>query len=118
VAFDLPSPFSTVGRRNATNVPAQALALANDPFVIDQAHFWAVRELRDKPKSTDAQRLDRMFRTALARPARLDEMTALNDALIAFRAERTLEDKAKSETNAWADVAHMLFSLNEFRYLP
>jgi hypothetical protein len=118
VAFDLPSPFSTVGRRNATNVPAQALALANDPFVIDQAHFWAVRELRDEPKSTDAQRLDRMFRTALARPARPDEMTALNDALIAFRAERTLEDKAKADANAWADVAHMLFSLNEFRYLP
>jgi hypothetical protein len=118
VAFDLPSPFSTVGRRNATNVPAQALALANDPFVIQQAHYWADRELRDEPKSADATRLDRMFRSALARPARPDEIKALGDALIAFRAERMLEDKAKADANAWADVAHLLFSLNEFRYLP
>jgi len=118
VAFDLPSPFSTVGRRNATNVPAQALALANDPFVLEQAHFWADRELREQPNSTDAERLDRMFRSALARPARPDETRALGEALIAFRAERKLEDQAKADANAWADVAHLLFSLNEFRYLP
>ena len=39
--FDFPNPMATRGRRDRTNVPAQALALLNDPFVIDQAKFWA-----------------------------------------------------------------------------
>ena len=33
LAYDTPIPFSTVGRRNVSNVPAQALILMNDPFV-------------------------------------------------------------------------------------
>jgi hypothetical protein len=36
-AFDAPKPASTRGRRDATNVPAQALTLLNDPFVIEMA---------------------------------------------------------------------------------
>ena len=34
LAFDAPVPFSTMGRRNVSNVPAQALTLLNDPLVI------------------------------------------------------------------------------------
>jgi hypothetical protein len=33
LAFDAPQPFNTMGRRAASNVPAQALILMNDPFV-------------------------------------------------------------------------------------
>ena len=36
LAFDTPIPFSSVGRRNVSNVPAQALILMNDPFVVQQ----------------------------------------------------------------------------------
>ena len=39
--FDFPNPMATRGRRDRTNVPAQALALLNDPFVINQAKFWS-----------------------------------------------------------------------------
>ena len=35
--FDAPVPFSTKGRRDVTTVPAQSLALFNDPFVLDLA---------------------------------------------------------------------------------
>ena len=38
--FDTPQPFSTVGRRNQSNVPAQALILLNDPFVRQQTDLW------------------------------------------------------------------------------
>ena len=41
LAFDTPIPFSTVGRRQVSNVPAQALILMNDPFVQQQAELWA-----------------------------------------------------------------------------
>jgi len=37
LAFDTPIPFSTMGRRSLSNVPAQALILMNDPFVQEQA---------------------------------------------------------------------------------
>ena len=30
--FDTPTPFSTIGKRNVTNVPGQSLALMNDPL--------------------------------------------------------------------------------------
>jgi hypothetical protein len=42
-AFDMPNPFSTMGRRNVSNVPAQALILLNDPFVHAVANRWADR---------------------------------------------------------------------------
>ena len=35
--FDAPVPFSTKGRRDVTTVPAQSLALLNDPFVLGLA---------------------------------------------------------------------------------
>jgi hypothetical protein len=116
--FDLPTPFSTVGRRNATNVPAQSLALANDPFVIDQARFWAERELREQPALSDSQRIQKMFQEAFARSPRADEQTALIEALSEYRKTRSGQDQAKSNKESWADLAHTLFSLNEFIYLP
>ncbi len=115
-AFDMPPPFSTVGRRNVTNVPAQALALANDPFVTGQARFWADRELKEHPGDADAARIERMFRTALARMPDQAEKAALIDALGAFRESRKGGDAAQAE--AWADLAHTLFCVNEFRYIP
>ena len=54
LAFDTPIPFSTIGRRNISNVPAQALILMNDPFVSEQAKLWARQILADpaaKPKA-------------------------------------------------------------------
>jgi hypothetical protein len=117
-AFDLPAPFSAVGRRNETNVPAQALALANDPFVIGQARFWADRELRTHPHDSDEARIVRMFRTALARTPVDDEKAALADALTAYRQTRQGPDTARADAEAWADLAHTLFCINEFRYVP
>ncbi len=38
--FDQPRPATTRGQRDATNVPAQSLALLNSAFVIDLAREW------------------------------------------------------------------------------
>src|ERR687894_3300455 len=45
-AFNFPGGKVTQGRRDVTNVPAQALALLNDPFVLQQAEVWADTLLR------------------------------------------------------------------------
>ena len=45
--FNQPIPKLTTGRRDVTNVPNQALALLNDPFVIEMARQWSERVLQD-----------------------------------------------------------------------
>ena len=49
LAFDTPIPFNCMGRRNVSNVPAQALILMNDPFVVEQAKVWAQRSADREP---------------------------------------------------------------------
>ncbi len=57
LAFDTPVPFSTMGRRNVSNVPAQALTLMNDPLVVSQARLWAEARLgRNRPRRSHAAR--------------------------------------------------------------
>ena len=55
LAFDTPVPFSTMGRRNVSNVPAQALTLMNDPMAIFLARHWArARRARPRPRRAPA----------------------------------------------------------------
>jgi hypothetical protein len=60
-AFDFPNPHTTIGRRSVSNVPAQALALMNNPFVVQQAQTWAERVLRETPQAGVRERIDRLY---------------------------------------------------------
>src|SRR5262249_47461995 len=40
-AFDAPKISTTRGERDLTNVPAQSLALLNNPFILQQSAKWA-----------------------------------------------------------------------------
>ena len=66
-AFDMPTPFNTVGDRGTSNLPAQALILLNDPMVVEQSRVWARRVLADKSLSA-RERIRRMYLSAFARP--------------------------------------------------
>ena len=66
--FDTPVPFSTIGRRTVSNVPAQSLILLNDPFVVGQARLWA-QHLLQEDDCLPEQRIEKIFKTALGRPA-------------------------------------------------
>src|SRR5207248_3721436 len=52
LAFDYPVPFTTMGKRTVSNVPAQALTLLNNPFVTQQGKLFAERTaaLKDEQK--------------------------------------------------------------------
>ena len=65
--FDFPEPFSTTGRRAATNVPAQSLFLMNDPFIAELAASWAQRVAADDHLMSDRQRVVAMFTAATAK---------------------------------------------------
>lgn len=83
--FDFPEPFTATGRRDATNVPAQALAMLNDEFVAARAAAWTKRLLRDSELGTDEQRLQQMFLAAFGRPAEATELDRLASYLNATR---------------------------------
>jgi nicotinamidase-related amidase len=116
--FNQPLPKLTTGRRDVTNVPDQALALLNDPFVIATAKHWSEQALKDGATSPD-ERVQRMFAAALARPASPDET-----ARLVKLAQRSAELRWASASSllpcepAWQDVAHAIFNLKEFIYVP
>ncbi len=112
LAFDYPIPFSTIGRRSVSNVPAQALTLLNNPFVTGQARLWAERVL-EEPGLTDAQRVQRMYESAFGRAATAEELA---DAL-AFVAEQGKEHGRAGDVRAWADLGHVLFNVKELIFV-
>jgi hypothetical protein len=117
LAFDTPIPFSTVGGRNSSNVPAQALILMNDPFVIEQTQRWAKRVL-ELPNLSDAQRIDQMYLEALARKPTDAERAAAFEFFELQAAEYRLSaDQARRDVRVWADLGHVLVNVKEFIYL-
>ncbi len=106
LAFDYPVPMTTVGRRSVSNVPAQALVMLNDPFVLQQAEVWS-RRLLALPLE-DGERLRRMFRQALAREPTPREL----QAMLAFLRE------APSRKQAWEELCHAVLNMKEFVFIP
>ncbi len=104
LAFDAPAPFSTVGKRTESNVPAQALILMNDPFVHQQADLWAKRVMADKASTDD--RVRGMYLDAFARPPTQAESQACLQFL-----------GSTPEQRRWADLAHVLYNAKEFYFV-
>ncbi|MEM8736515.1 MAG: DUF1553 domain-containing protein, partial [Planctomycetota bacterium] len=55
-AFDFPEPFTTKGRRDVTNVPAQSLTLMNDPQVMEYARSMAQNAIAAQATTRDRVR--------------------------------------------------------------
>ncbi len=105
LAFDYPTPFTTIGRRGTSNVPAQALSMMNNPFVIEQASKWADRVLSD-PAASRESRIRGMYTSAFGREPDDAELQA---ALVFVSTD---------EKQSWADYAHVLLNVKEFIYIP
>jgi hypothetical protein len=106
-AFDMPVPFSTRGRRDVTNVPAQSLALLNDPTITGWAANWARRTVKEE--KDDASRVRRMFTEALGRDATANEIGAslafVQDSQHAGLAQR--DDLSRLQARA-AELLHRI----------
>ena len=89
--FDAPKPFSTLGLRDATNVPAQSLTMMNDAFVLSCAEAWAKRQA-DIPA---------MFVAGFGRTATVGELEAARGYA----------------AGSLRDLAHALMNAKEFIYL-
>jgi len=107
--FDGPKPFTTVGRRDATNVPAQSLTLLNSAFVTDTAKQWAMTL---DPKQSDADKVDTLFVQGLARKATPGEQAAAARYLADLKVTH-----AGRPAMVWPDFAQSVLNLKEFLYL-
>ncbi|MBM3785149.1 MAG: DUF1553 domain-containing protein [Acidobacteria bacterium] len=99
LAFDYPLPISSMGVRNRSTVPAQALMLMNNEFVLGQAARWADSLSATPPK----RKIVEMYRRAFARSPEDWELK---------EAETFLAGGGSP-----AGLAHVLFNSPEFIYV-
>jgi cytochrome c553 len=100
--FDAPKPFTTMGRRDVTTVPAQSLTMLNDPAIYKLASGFAARLQSQKPVPEECASL--MFHSALGRPPTAQEL------------QFAMESYGSSKD--FPGLAHAIMNLKEFIYLP
>jgi hypothetical protein len=127
--FDAPSRDECTAIRNVSNSPQQVLTVLNDPTFVEAARVFAGRVLMTAPKQ-DRQRLDLIYKEALARPVKTAEANSLEDFLKLQREyyEAHPDDVAKlmqvglatepkaadgAELAAWTQVCRVVLSLHE-----
>lgn len=117
LAFDMPIPFNSVGRRNVSNVPSQALILMNDPFVVEQSKVWAGRIIENGPGSVD-ERIRAMYLTAFSKPPTEKQFQLAQEFLgQQSREYGTFPDGLLNDRQTWADFAHVLINTKPFIYI-
>jgi hypothetical protein len=107
LAFDYPLPMSTTGKRSISNVPAQSLALKNNPLVHQQAeHLAEITLLNDQDS---AAKLQVLFQRLFSRSPTDNELQILLEFI--------QQSQADPKTT-WVNVCHLLFNMKEFIYIP
>ena len=117
LAFDTPTPFSSMGRRNISNVPAQPLILLNDPLVVELADDWSKQAAKNTPGTgfdAASKRVEWMFLSAFGRhPTDQEAATSL-----AFLSSITSNNETYDfDDTCWSELAHALVNTKEFIFL-
>lgn len=115
--FDFADASAVHGDRPTTSVPAQALYLLNNPFVLQQAESAAERLYRSA--SSDAERLQRAYLLFYGRTPRDSEVQTaqrfLNTYRLSLSRERLSGERATRE--AWTALCQAMMASAEFLYL-
>jgi hypothetical protein len=106
-AFDFPDPSLIVGERATTTIPAQALYLLNNPFVLRQSEGLADRLLATAGE--DADRIARAYRLCYSRPPSAAELKNARQFLEQYGERR-------SRRSTWAGLCQALFASAEFSH--
>ena len=115
--FDQPTPSTTRGRRDVTNVPAQSLAMMNSPFVVGSSYAWG-RRLAEGEGHSVGSRVDYMYRKALGRPPSAQERLDAITFVTGLAEEEGASDRELlADSGTWGRFAHTLFNLKEFLYV-
>jgi hypothetical protein len=115
--FDYPAPMAARGSRDVTNVPAQALTLMNDPFIVAEASECAKRLLDTPAESVDA-RIEALFRAALGRrPEKVETERFRGLAAEVASLRQVPREELLNSLAVWKDLAHTVFNMKEFVYI-
>ena len=110
LAFDVPAPVTTTGKRVTSNVPAQALIMLNNEFVNQQARLWAERLLSEQlPKPDDV--LSAAWHQLFGRPATAEELAPL------LEFSGAADQNVGLDINTLTEVCHVLLNSKEFIFL-
>mgnify|MGYP002628099241 FL=1 len=110
--FDQPEPLASQGSRPSTTIAPQALLFMNNAQVVK----WARTLATNLDASTPENSVRDLYLRTLGRPP---TATELRDNLSFLDAQSASYSKEKDARQlALADLSQILFSLNEFIYLP
>jgi hypothetical protein len=117
--FDAPDGFTTTAQRDVTTTATQALMLINGEWLLEQARKWSAKLCAEH--STDAERLERAFRSTMGRlpsPEEVDEVGSFLEQQVQWnmRADASCDPGTATE-RAWSDLCHVLLNSNEFLYI-
>jgi uncharacterized protein YneF (UPF0154 family) len=107
-AFDMPTPFSSMGKRNASNVPGQALTMINDPLLHWVARKWAERELGES--RSDDERVHRMLMAVTGRRPSSEQLQMSMEYLTEERKLSGSSDPKEREIEIWSNLAHAVLN--------
>ena len=110
LAFDQPAPFGTKGRRSVSNVPAQSLALLNDPFVIEQCKLMG-KNISER-QVDESKSLQNLYSTITGKQLTSDT----EKKLLAFLESQSTALGTRDQ-QVWADLAHVLINSKSFLFL-
>jgi hypothetical protein len=127
--FDAPSRDECTAIRNVSNSPQQVLTVLNDPTFVEAARVFAGRVLTTAPKE-DGQRLDLIYKEALARHVKPAEEKSLegflreqreyygahpDDAAKLMKVGLAAEPKSaeNAELAAWTQICRVVLGLHE-----
>lgn len=110
--FDQPEPLASQGSRPSTTIAPQALLFMNNPQVVKWAHALAATLDQKDPDAA----IQLLYLRTLGRNPSPSE---LSDNRAFFDAQSASYSGNKNATQlALADLCQIMFSLNEFVYLP
>ena len=112
--FDAPDAIQSIGNRNVTTVPPQALAMMNSPLVRQLAEKFAkrVRPSADVPIDDV---VESAYSIALSRPPTESEQETMTRFIESQAA--SYGDHAAATDRAVADFCQTMFCLNEFIFI-
>jgi hypothetical protein len=116
--FDAPLPHSTHGARASSNVPAQSLALLNDPFVLAEVARLGTRLAGDGAADLGAA-VEGAYRAVLARDPEPAEASLAAEFLVTQGAARAAAGaEGDGSAAALTDLVHVLVNSKEFLFVP
>ena len=112
--FDQPEPLVSQGSRPSTTIAPQALMFMNNQQVVSYAATLASKVVDKDPE----QSVKKLYLRTLSREPSKEEITSS----VAFLKEQLESYKARKQNQpdqlALADLCQIMFSLNEFIYMP